>query len=251
MRGSLIVVVLQACLTVGGAAQGGPVRGSLQAFPDAPSAVMAEPVAEQKGPTKELLADDPYRPLTKREKWEHLVRRSYAPATFLGAAEDTVYTGVTGDFVYCCGVGSWGEQYAATLADKEARQFFGDFLFPTLLKQDPRYFPRRKGKTIGRIWYATTRVLITRNDDGRSAFNYSEIMGVAFSKAVSNAYYPDRQRGGWETANRMIGTFQSDATSNLITEFWPEITRLAHSCTPKALQREEKRLPLPRPSSQY
>ena len=134
------------------------------------------------------------------------------------------------------------------MADNETRQFFGNFLFPTLLKQDPRYFPRRTGGMFGRAWYAATRVLITRNDSGNAAFNYSEVMGVAFAKAVSNSYYPDRQRGGWETANRIIGTFQSDATSNLVREFWPDIRRLAHRCTPK---RWQERLSLPDAPSQY
>ena len=153
--------------------------------------------------------------------------------------------------MYCCGIGAWGQQYAATLADKETREFFGNFLFPVLLKQDPRYFPRRSGGLFGRAWYAATRVLVTRNDSGNAAFNFSEILGVAFAKAASNLYYPDRQRGGWETANRIVGTIQSDATSNLISEFWPEIRRIAHRCTPKSIRHAEERLPTQDASSQY
>ncbi|MGZ4788315.1 MAG: hypothetical protein ACXVZX_07320 [Terriglobales bacterium] len=254
MRGALIVVVLQLCLSLASAAQDRrqvAQGGRFFDLPDAPSASMVEPVAENNRRSTEVLASDPYRPLTKHQKWEHFLRRTYSPATFIGAGEDTVYTKATGGFVYCCGIGSWGEQYAATVADKETRQFFGDFLFPTLLKQDPRYFPKRKGNLFGRAWYAATRVLVTRNDNGNQAFNYSEILGVAFSKAMCNSYYPDRQRGAWETGNRIVATFQSDATSNLITEFWPEIERMARGLTPKSIRRAEKRLPLPDASSQY
>ncbi len=254
LRGQIILLMAVCLASCASLAQGSPALAGLHRdiakvsapfnLPDAPSA-MIEPNAEYQ-PKRELLARDPYQPLTRHEKWEHFLRRTYAPATFLGAAEDTVFTRATGGFIYCCGIGGWGEQYAATVADKESRQFFGDYLFPTLLKQDPRYFPKRRGGVWGRAWYATTRVLVTRNDNGNAAFNYSEILGVAFAKATSNLYYPDRQRGGWETANRILGTFQSDAASNIISEFWPEMRSVLKHCTPKSLRRV-----LPDEASQY
>lgn len=220
-------------------------------LPDAPSAVEANFETQSKDGTSELLASDPYHPLTKHQKFDHFLHRTYASATFLGAAEDTVFTKATDGFMYCCGIGSWGEQFGASLADTESRLLFGDFLFPTLLKQDPRYFPKRTGSVLGRAWYATTRVLVTRNDSGREMFNYSEVLGVAFSKALSNAYYPERDRGGWETTANILGTLQSDATSNLLREFWPDIRRVVHKHTPKRLQSLEERLPVSGPGSQY
>jgi len=229
------------------------VASSRLDLPDAPSALMAEPVTANSSinAQTEILASDPYTPLTRSEKWKHFLRRTYASATFVGGAEDAVYTKATGGFMYCCGVGSWGQQYGASLADTEARSVFGDFLFPVLLKQDPRYFPKRGGRVLGRVWYAATRVLVTRGDNGKNTFNFSEILGVAFARALSNAYYPDRQRGMWETANHIAGSFQGDATSNLLTEFQPELQRLIHRCTPRRLRSMENRLPVSSPSSQY
>jgi hypothetical protein len=222
-------------------------------LPDAPLPADAEPVAESSPVerTSEVLASDPYRPLTAHQKWDHFLHRTYSSATFLGVAEGTVFSRATGGFMYCCGIGSWGEQYASGLADTESRQFFGNFLFPTLLKQDPRYFPKRKGSAMGRGWYAATRVLVTRNDSGREMFNYSEVLGVAFTKALSNAYYPERDRGGMNTTLNILGTIQSDATSNLIREFWPDITKMVHKHTPERLRKWEERLPLPDTTSQY
>jgi len=199
----------------------------------------------------EILAGDPYQPLTPHQKWAHFLHRTYSSATFAGVAENTVWTRVTGGFIYCCGAAGWGKEYGAQLADGESRQFFANYFFPTLLKQDPRYFPKRRGSTIGRMWYATTRVFVTRNDSGREAFNYSELFGVAFSKSLCNAYYPDRMRGGWQTFYNILGTFQGDATSNLTREFRPEIERLIHKHTPQRLQAWEKRVSLPNTSSQY
>ena len=223
-------------------------------LPDAPTPRDVEAVEETRASrtrTDEILAHDPYRPLTKHQKWIHFLHRTYSSATFLGAAEGTVFARATGGFMYCCGIKAWGERYGAGLADTESRQFFANFLFPTLLKQDPRYFPKRRGSVIGRAWYAATRVLVTRNDSGHEAFNYSEVLGVAFTRALSNAYYPERLRDGSTTLNDILGTIQSDATSNLVREFWPEITRMVHRHTPKSLKPLEQRLPIPNSTSQY
>jgi hypothetical protein len=78
----------------------------------------------------------------------------------------------------------------------EARNFFGKFLFPTLLQEDPGYLPKRNGSFFGRSRYAATRVFVTRKDHGTPAFNSSEILAIAFSKALTNAYYPDHDRTG-------------------------------------------------------
>ncbi len=256
---SLLVLCL---LSIPACAQNTPVLKSLgqklakvsnAVLPNAPSPAEAEPIVpgEPVRGKYETLTEDPYQPLSAGEKWHHFLNRTHASATFVGVAEDTIFTRATGGFMYCCGIGSWGEQYAATLADTESRQFFGNFLFPTLLRQDPRYVPKRRGSVMSRAWYAATRVVITRNDSGRAAPNYSEFLGVAFSKALSNAYYPDHDRGGFVTANNILGTFQSDATTNLLREFWPDIRRLVHKHTPKGLRGLAERMPIPDATSQY
>ena len=49
-----------------------------------------------------------------------------------------------------------------------------------------------------RLWYATTRVVVTRTDTGRSRFNFSEFAGNATAVALSNAYYPESRTAGSE-----------------------------------------------------
>jgi hypothetical protein len=202
-------------------------------LPDAPSAVDRRYHVSVS--QKEVLASDPYEPMTKSQKRDYWLRQTYAPATFGSAAFDTAFTAATGGFRFCCGAEAWGKQYAAMLANKEARIFFGRFLFPTLLKQDPRYFPKREGSVMSRAWYAATRVVVTRNDQGRSTVNTSEFLSVAFSKALCNAYYPERDRTWPKTAARIYGTLQSDAVDNLLTEFGPDIKRIFKRHTPKRI----------------
>jgi len=264
MKRGPLSLLIAVCLVASAVAQSSPAMRGLQRdlarvssplnLPDAPLPATDIEPAYGGGPvrgTNEILKDDPYTPLTKQEKWKHFLNRTHASATFIGVAENTIFNRATGSFIYCCGIGSWGEQYAASLADTESRQFFGNFLFPTLLRQDPRYFPKRTGNMWGRAWYAASRVVVTRNDSGHDAINYSEFLGVALSKALSNAYYPDRQRGMWNTSANILGTFQSDATTNLVREFWPDIRKIVHKHTPQRLRSLEERLPLPDAPAQY
>lgn len=232
--------LLVVMMLLGGLAAGQELAS--EQLPDAPSAVrrtMPHPDASK----HELLADDPYRPLTKREKLGIWVRKTYAPSTFVAAGVDTTYSSITGTMRYCCGADALSRQYAASVADAESRYFFGYFLFPTLLKQDPRYLPKRNGSVMQRAWYAATRVLVTRRDDGRNTFNSSEFLGIAFSKGLTNAYYPERDRTWGRTANSILGALQGDAGGNLLTEFMPDIKRILTRHTPKPILALTGRIP--------
>jgi hypothetical protein len=213
-----------------------------QALPDAPSAIrqQTEPVRQ------ELLADDPYQPLTKREKLSIWMHKTYAPSTFVAAAMDTAYSSLTGSMRYCCGGDAWGRQYGASVADAESRYLFGKLLFPTLLKQDPRYLPKRNGGMWQRAWYAATRVVVTRRDDGRSTFNSSEFLSIACAKALTNAYYPERDRTWGRTVNSILGDLQGDVSGNLLTEFMPDIKRIVTRHTPRPILVVAGRIPTKR-----
>jgi hypothetical protein len=234
----LPVVVLAASFA---GAQVAWIRAAKPALPDAPSAVK-----ESKLPKRELLADDPYRPLSKTEKLHSWLHLTYAPSTFAAAVVDTEYSSLTGSMRYCCGGGAWGREYGASVADAEARYFFGRFLFPTLMGQDPRYLPKREGGVLSRAWYAATRVVVTRKDNGDSTFNSSEFFGIAFSKALTNAYYPERDRTLGRTANSILGALQGDASGNLLTEFTPDIKRIFRRHAPKGLLALERRWSTPK-----
>jgi hypothetical protein len=214
-----------------------------EVLPNAPSAVTKQP---KEVPRQELLADDAYRPLTKRQKMNEWLRHTYAPSTFLSAGVDTAYTGVTNSNLYCCGSQAWLQQYGASLADAQSRNFFGKFFFPAVLKQDPRFLPKREGGFWSRTWYAASRVLITRTDDGRSTFNSSEFLGIAFSKGLSNAYYPEHDRTFGRTANDILGALQGDASGYLLSEFAPDIKRIFRRHAPKAILNLSNQLATPK-----
>jgi hypothetical protein len=171
-----------------------------------------------------LPADAKYVPLTSREKFGIFWRSTYSPYTFLTAAFDAGWAEATGDGrQYGWGPEGFGKRYGAALADSESGIFFGRFLFPVLYKQDPRYFRKGKGSVLHRFFYATSRVVITRNDEGKDAANMSNVLGTLSASTLSNAYYPADKRGVVRTFVRTGNGLASEAETDLFREFWPDI----------------------------
>ncbi len=91
-----------------------------------------------------------------------------------------------------------------------------------MLHQDPRYFRLGTGSTRHRIGYAVSRVFVTHRDGGGVQFNYSEWLGNGSAVAISNAYYPDGRKFS-NNAARLLGQVGTDALSQVLKEFWPDI----------------------------
>ncbi len=106
-------------------------------------------------------------------------------------------------------------------------------IFPTLLREDPRYYQLGKGSFGRRAYHAVNRLLVIRTDSGHDRFNYSESVGNATAAAISNIYHVPADR----TASRNATTFALlilyDGMDNELKEFWPDIRRkVFHKNTP-------------------
>ena len=64
-------------------------------------------------------------------------------------------------------------------------------------------------------------------DSGRRTFNFSEWGGNAAAVAISNAYYPDT-RAWRDNLERLLVACATDAFSNALKEFWPDVKRKFH-----------------------
>lgn len=185
-------------------------------------------------------------PLTAHCKLQLFMRRAYSPYTFASAAFEAGIAQMSAEWPqYGGGMQGWGKRYGATLADTESRRFIQTYLLSTLLHQDPRYFPSTKTSLVGRAWYAATRVLVTRGDNGRSQFNASEMLGALSTSALQNAYYPQHYRTLDDTISRFTGALSSDATSAILREFTPDLKRFFNKHCPRKVKQLEERLPIP------
>jgi hypothetical protein len=187
-----------------------------------------------------------YTPLSSRCKFNLFLKQTHSPYTFVSAGFQATWAQAMGQWPhYGGGTQGWAKRFGATLADTESRRFIQTFALSTILHQDPRYFPSRKRTLMARVWYSTTRVVITRNDKGNSTFNTSEFLGALASSALQNAYYPRHDRTFADTMNRFGGALSSDAIEDLMREFTPDIKRLFRKHAPKTILKIEEKLPIP------
>lgn len=164
--------------------------------------------------------------LTAKEKFKLGLQDSFDPYAYPSAA---IFAGVsmaqnqTKSFGQ--GAAGFGRYFATAFADETIGNMMSESVFPTMLRQDPRYFPlgREGGGFWKRMRYSISREWITRNDSGKSSFNYSELGGNAVAIAISNAYYPDENRTVSNNAYKYGQQIGFDAFFNVLKEFWPDM----------------------------
>ena len=121
------------------------------------------------------------------------------------------------------GAAGYGRYYWHTLADQAVENYNVEFIFPTVLKQDSRYYTLGRGGIIKRTVYSASRVLITRTDAGNETFNASEIMGAGSASAISSLYYPSRERTWTKIGQHWIIDIGLDGATFIFKEFWPDV----------------------------
>jgi len=166
-------------------------------------------------------------PLTRRQKWDLAWKESIDPFNMAGAAMTAGFAQVDNQTPrYGEGAAAYGKRFGAAMADFSVQNAFSAGIFANLLHQDPRYF--RKGSESGifsRAAYSVSRLVVTRQDSGKAAFNASNILGIVLGIAASNAYYPPASRNGAVMAGRLGTSLMGGAVGNLMSEFWPDVQK--------------------------
>jgi hypothetical protein len=164
-------------------------------------------------------------PLTPKQKLRIAVKDSFDyPLVLLAGA----YAGLSqlSDTHPQFGQGMAG--YASRLGTSYADLVDGNMLtegsLPILFHEDPRYFRMAEGTKTKRTLYAISRIFVTRTDSGRTMFNFSEILGNGMAAGIGLSYYSDNRNfpdyaQNWWVANA------TDATSQILKEFWPDVKR--------------------------
>jgi hypothetical protein len=159
-------------------------------------------------------------PLSARQKFRIFAGETFDPSLVVIAA---VIAGIqqAGDLApnYGQGAGPYAQRFGATTANLALASFYSQALLPTLFHQDPRYFRKGSGSTGSRLWYAITRTVVTRQDSGRSNFNYSHVGGLAAMTATHNLYYPPVNRTASDNAERFGIAVGVAALLNVVREF--------------------------------
>lgn len=163
-------------------------------------------------------------PLTTGGKYKLVAQGSFDPVMypFIGFLA-LVSQAQNSEPGYGQGAAGFGKRYGAAFADSTIGNFMTGAIFPSLLKQDPRYFQLVHGGIKRRSIYAVSRILITRTDSGHNEFNSSEIVGNLVAAGISMPYHPAGDRTLADTLSVWGTSVGWDTMSNLAVEFWPDI----------------------------
>jgi len=164
-------------------------------------------------------------PLAVRQKFKIFYRYTYDPCLYAAAAAAAgIKQAQDEPEEYGQGAEGYGKRVGAKIADANLATFFGRFLLPSLLHDDPRFFRMGKSETTQRrMVHAVLSPEWTRRDNGTHRFNYSRVLGDLIAAAIGNAYRPEDDSGAGHTFRRtgiMLGTASGSAA---FAEFWPDI----------------------------
>jgi hypothetical protein len=182
-------------------------------------------------------------PLTAGQKFKVVARGAFDPAQIVWyAALSGIGQAENSEPGYGQGAVGYVKRYATYAADGTIENFLVGAIFPSLLHQDPRFFPTTSGSFLSRAGYAASRIVVTRTDSGNRQFNYSEVFGSAMASAISTySYHPKRTFRGvsangtpeyWpsdrtlkNTASVWVSQMGYDAITFVLKEFWPDLRR--------------------------
>jgi hypothetical protein len=166
-----------------------------------------------------------YAPLAPREKFKIATEDSTDRGTFALAALFGAQAQLTNsERSFGQGAAGYARYFSTSYADWTIGNFMTEALYPTVLRQDPRYFRRGIGAGWSRVGYALGEIFRTHADSGRRQFNFSEILGNSTAAAISTAYYPG-SRDVQSVATKFGVQIGVDMASNVLKEFWPDLNR--------------------------
>jgi hypothetical protein len=167
----------------------------------------------------------PFEKLTSRRKL-YIAYKDSTDWPILGTAAvySLVYHAENQNPSFGQGTLGYAQRLGGSLVDQAVGNFMTEGFMPVLLRQDPRYFPKLTGSGWARLGYAMSRVFVCKNDKGNHTFNFSEVLGNSAAAAFSNVYYPDT-RTARDNGLKVGIQIATDAASNVLKEFWPDIKR--------------------------
>jgi hypothetical protein len=164
-------------------------------------------------------------PLTTKLKFKLAMRVSADPVSIAGVLFMAGIKQAANTPDYVQGAKGYGQRVGAISADSFSDILIGGAVLPSLLHQDPRYFYQGTGTTKSRIRHALSSPFICRGDNGQLQPNYSSLGGDMASSALSNAYYPQTNRGtGLVFENFSIGTVERMASGFAQEFILPRLT---------------------------
>jgi len=169
------------------------------------------------------------KPLTPLEK-AHLAGRNlidpFNLMTILGA--DGISVAANSHSPYGPGMTGWGRYSGVSFTQDMTGEFFGTFLIPSIVHQDPHYHRMPTAGIARRIFHCIDQIAWTQGDNGKGMLNYADLVGFAIDDEIGNFYVPGQQTNLRASAERYATGLATAPVDNFITEFLPDIASHFH-----------------------
>ena len=169
------------------------------------------------------------KPMTPKEKAWLAVRNVADPfnsLTILGSSAISV--AADSHSAYGPGMRGFGRYVGVSYTQDMTGEFFGTFLIPSIMHQDPHYHRMPNASVKHRIFHAASQVIWTQGDSGKGMLNYADLAGFAIDDEIGNLYIPGRETNAEATASRYAIGLATAPIDNFITEFLPDVARKIH-----------------------
>jgi hypothetical protein len=168
-------------------------------------------------------------PLSPGGKFKIFVNQAISPAYVLGSGVSAAVNQANNS-PSSTGQGweAYGTRVGYSIARASSTSFFGTFVFASMFRQDPRFFPESHPSFLRAIKYSAVRIVVTRSDKGNDVFNSSGLLGPLAAEALSNSYLPRSEQTGARTMERYGSDLAWRFAANIFKEYWPTIFRDMH-----------------------
>jgi hypothetical protein len=167
-------------------------------------------------------ADIKLPPQTPKQKLKLAARNSFDYSSFLVAGVQAGFAMESKSYPeFGQGMEGYGKYFWHTLADTADENFMVGGLGPILFHQDSRFYTLGHGGFRKRSWYAVTRVLVTRTDNGNKMFNFSEVVGSGAAAGLSTVYYPQKYQTWTKVGQKWLTSDLIDCFNFWWKEWWP------------------------------
>jgi hypothetical protein len=169
------------------------------------------------------------KPMTRREKARLAARNVMDPfngLTILGSS--AIAVGSDADSPYGPGMKGFGRYVGVSYAQDITGEFFGTYLIPSLVHQDPHYHRMPYANIPRRICHAIVQVVWTEGDNGKGMVNFGAVVGFAMVDEIGNLYVPGQKTNLPASGERYAIGLASAPIDNFVTEFMPDVARRIH-----------------------
>jgi hypothetical protein len=158
------------------------------------------------------------------------IKDAISPFSMLGWVTSALYAqAIDGSPHYGSNARAFAQRLGASAARSSSEGIFSDSIMAPIFHEDPRYYKMGRGHNFGkRVIYSATRAVITRTDSGHTTLNFALLAGNAAGAALTNAYYPERDRTFSQTTETFAGSVGGSALGFVVSEFLSDTLKLVH-----------------------